>query len=104
MPVPPAGQKFRRALLVSLVTLFGLPPAVHPFLPEPFLPASAAAQSPPPSRSLTPGNPLAGRAWGVYRGPLEHSWSAYRHASGRQSQLLAKIALRPKATWFGPWL
>jgi hypothetical protein len=41
---------------------------------------------------------------GVYRGPLEHSWAAYRHASGDQRQLLAKIALRPKATWFGPWL
>ena len=73
---------------------------------------SAEARSGPPHSPLpalaagtsTPGNPLAGRPWGVYTGPLEHSWSAYREASGARRELLAKIALRPKATWFGQWL
>jgi hypothetical protein len=41
---------------------------------------------------------------GVYRGPLEHSWHAYRQAHGSERRQLAKIALRPKATWFGHWL
>ena len=58
----------------------------------------------PSSRPSTPGNPLAGRRWGVYRGPLEHSWHAYRTAEGQERALLARIAQRPKATWFGHWL
>jgi hypothetical protein len=67
---------------------------------------SDAAQDmrPPPSAAATHDNPLAGRPWGVYQGSLEHSWAAYRAASGRERDLLAKIALRPKATWFGQWL
>jgi endoglucanase len=62
------------------------------------LPATA------PLGSATTDNPLTNRSWGVYRGPLEHSWHAYRTARGRERELLAKIALRPKATWFGQWL
>lgn len=49
-------------------------------------------------------NPLAGRPWGVYKGPLEHAWRAYRTANGDERHLLGSIALRPKATWFGDWL
>jgi len=101
MPVPPAGQKFRHVLGSSLVALFALALTVPPS-------NSAAAQVSAPSaarlQSATPDNPLADRRWGVYRGPLEHSWRAYRTASGRERELLAKIALRPKATWFGHWL
>ncbi len=103
MPVPPAGQKFRHVLFSSLVALFAVAPLS---VPTTTLDAAAAA-SPPGARpvaSLTADNPLAGRHWGVYRGPLEHSWRAYRTASGAQRTQLAKIALRPKATWFGHWL
>lgn len=75
---------------------------------------TAEARSGPPSQrasparaakaSATPDNPLLARRWGVYKGPLEHSWRAYRTARGTKRKLLAKIALRPKATWFGHWL
>lgn len=49
------------------------------------------------------GNPLAGRPWGVYKGPMELAWGPYASATGANKALLAKIALRPKAAWFGPW-
>jgi endoglucanase len=49
------------------------------------------------------GNPLAGMRWGVYRGPLDGIYPAWRSAHGRKRQLLAKIALRPTAHWFGSW-
>jgi endoglucanase len=48
-------------------------------------------------------NPLAGMPWGVYRGPLDGTYPAWRAAHGRNRRLLAKIALRPSAHWFGPW-
>jgi hypothetical protein len=67
-------------------------------------PSSAATSELVPATSATPGNPLTDRPWGVYQGPLEHSWKAYRTASGQQRELLSRIALRPKATWFGHWL
>jgi endoglucanase len=50
------------------------------------------------------GNPLAGRPWGVYKGRAEQSWEPYVEASGSRKKLLAKIALRPKAKWFGGWI
>jgi hypothetical protein len=49
-------------------------------------------------------NPLAGRPWGVYKGRAEQSWQPYVDATGTQKTLLAKIALRPKAKWFGGWI
>ena len=49
-------------------------------------------------------NPLADREWGVYRGPAEMAWQPYVDAKGRRKKLLAKIALRPKAKWFGAWI
>ncbi|WP_299053350.1 glycoside hydrolase family 6 protein [uncultured Nocardioides sp.] len=49
-------------------------------------------------------NPLAGRRWGVYKGPLEQAWPPYENASGTTKKLLAEIALRPKAKWFGDWV
>ncbi len=111
MPVPPAGQKLRHFLGSSLVALFALAPLGVPLStldaaaarsgsPE-FTAGLPADQGPIP---LSVGNPLAGRPWGVYKGPLEHSWHAYRQARGQQRDLLARIALRPKATWFGQWL
>jgi hypothetical protein len=40
---------------------------------------------------------------GVYQGAAEQSWEPYVHATGRRKRLLGKIALRPKAKWFGAW-
>ena len=49
-------------------------------------------------------NPLAGLPWGVYRGQYFNSiYPDYQRASGRNRRLLAKIATRPLAFWFGSW-
>jgi len=48
-------------------------------------------------------NPLAGMTWGHYTGTLDNVYPAYQAATGRQRALLAKIALRPLAFWFGAW-
>ncbi|TQK72342.1 glycoside hydrolase family 6 protein [Nocardioides sp. SLBN-35] len=48
-------------------------------------------------------NPLAERRWGVYKGDLEQTWSAYESAGGDTKRLLGKIALRPKSLWLGDW-
>ncbi len=50
------------------------------------------------------GNPLAGRPWGVYQGRGDQAWQPYAAATGTRKQLLARIALRPKAKWFGAWI
>ncbi len=49
------------------------------------------------------GDPIAGMAWGNYSGPQDEVFPAYRAATGRDRQLLAKIALRPRVRWFGAW-
>ncbi|MET1059277.1 MAG: glycoside hydrolase family 6 protein [Nocardioides sp.] len=49
-------------------------------------------------------NPLAGRPWGVYKGNADQSWPPYVGSTGTRRKLLAKIALRPKAKWFGKWI
>ncbi len=56
-----------------------------------------------PDRRSTSANPLAGHPWGVYKGPQDQSWAPYDNATGHRKRLLAKIALRPKAKWFGAW-
>ena len=63
--------------------------------------ASAPAER---TAARTDANPLAGRTWGVYKGFAEQSWRPYVEATGTRKALLAKIALRPKAKWFGKWI
>lgn len=53
--------------------------------------------------SARPGDPLAGMPWGNYSGSQDEVFPAYRAATGRDRQLLAKIALRPRVRWFGAW-
>jgi endoglucanase len=48
-------------------------------------------------------NPLAGLRWGHSTGDLDNVYTAYASARGRDRRLLAKIALRPIAEWFGDW-
>jgi endoglucanase len=68
-------------------------------------PATArSAAAAPARRSANPTNPLANRPWGVYEGDAEQSWPPYQQATGLRKKLLAKIALRPKARWFGSWI
>ncbi|WP_181313250.1 glycoside hydrolase family 6 protein [Nocardioides campestrisoli] len=49
-------------------------------------------------------NPLAGHRMGVYQGPGDQAWAPYERSTGVNRELLAKIALRPKAKWFGAWI
>lgn len=58
----------------------------------------------PPASGTNPTNPLAGRAWGVYRGAADPAWTPYVQASGTRKRLLAAIALTPKAKFFGAWI
>jgi endoglucanase len=77
-------------LLVALAASLTLAPPAH---------SGAAAPDDP-----NPLNPLAGRTWGVYQGTQELAWKPYERATGARKALLGKIALRPKATWFGGWI
>ena len=61
-------------------------------------PATVVQRTPPET------NPLANRTWGVYKGSSDQAWTPYLRASGRKKQLLAKIALTPKAKWYGQWI
>ncbi len=63
-----------------------------------------AAASMPAAPASNPTNPLAGRPWGVYQGAGDAAWKPYVNATGAQKAALAKIALRPKAKWFGAWI
>lgn len=65
---------------------------------------TASARPAPVARTEAASNPLAGHPWGVYTGSGELSWAPYARAKGRQKELLGKIALRPKAKWFGSWI
>jgi endoglucanase len=51
----------------------------------------------------SPTDPLAGMAWGHYTGTMDGVYPAWQGALGAHKQLLAKIALRPLAYWFGSW-
>lgn len=69
----------------------------------PYRPEQEVWQAAQPAHEENPANPLAGRRWGVYGGPLEAIWAPYQASSGQQRALLEKIARRPKATWLGDW-
>jgi endoglucanase len=55
------------------------------------------------SSARTALNPLEGRPWGVYQGSYEKVTTAYAAAQGTDRALLGKIALQPRAAWFGGW-
>ncbi|WP_193605398.1 glycoside hydrolase family 6 protein [Nocardioides dongkuii] len=82
------------ALLVSLVLTGGVLAAT----------TEATAVPPAPALARASDNPLAGHRWGVYRGGAEMAWAPYQRSSGKNRRLLAKIALAPKAKWFGDWI
>jgi endoglucanase len=72
-------------------------------LPLLLLGASESVAAPEPALR-TDDNPLAGRPWGVYRGPMDQAWPPYTRATGEKKEMLARIALAPKAKWFGAWI
>lgn len=78
-------------LIACVLLAAGAPPA---------LAGTANQGAPGASRS----NPLAGIPWGIYTGSGDNSvYPFYQRASGRNRQLLAKIALRPQMFSFGAW-
>lgn len=98
-------RKSARACLTVLVSAGFLTVSLAatpspPATAEQTRPVSSSAGLPLP----TPGNPLAGRPWGVYQGNADHAWEAYQRSDGDERALLAKIALRPKVHWFGGWI
>ena len=66
--------------------------------------ADGSAAETPLREAAAPANPLAGRPWAVYKGRADQAWEPYVNATGTRKRLLAKIALRPKAKWFGAWI
>ena len=102
--VPSGPRPLRRTVRVAVAGLV-LPAAL--LAGSTGLPASSAqapAASSTPQRVAAAGNPLAGHRWGVYKGAADQSWPPYERSTGTNRALLAKIALRPKAKWFGRWI
>jgi len=65
---------------------------------------AAPARASRAAYAANPDNPLAGGTWGVYTGSADGIYPAYRAATGTRKDLLAKVALRPRARWFGTWM
>lgn len=51
-----------------------------------------------------PTNLLAGRLWGVYRGPQDQVWRPYTRSKGATRSALATIAERPRTKWYAKYL
>ncbi len=84
--------------IVSLALLTGSTPSSYAG-------ASPTGRSVSSAKATTAAvNPLKGRPWGVYKGNGEPAWKPYVESTGDKRALLAKIALRPKARWFGAWI
>ena len=64
---------------------------------------NAPPRRPRPARRTTRTTRWKGRTWGVYKGKTDQAWQPYVDATGTDKELLGKIALRPRATWFGAW-
>jgi endoglucanase len=51
----------------------------------------------------SPASPIADMTWGYYTGSDDEIYPTYQAATGADQQLLAEVALRPEANWFGSW-
>ncbi|WP_244929557.1 glycoside hydrolase family 6 protein [Nocardioides sp. W7] len=93
------------AISVAAVALGATPPATST-TPTPLARAVAAEvwQQAQPAHDENPTNPLAGRLWGVYAGPQDQVTGPYQRARGERKRLIGKIALRPRAKWYGAFV
>src|SRR4051794_39136963 len=89
----------RRTAALSLVCAGVLAGALAVAAPQ-----TAVGTTPVAERTPAETNPLANRTWGVYKGSGDQAWTPYLKAHGQKKRLLAKIALTPKAKWFGQWI
>ncbi|GEP38256.1 glucanase [Nocardioides psychrotolerans] len=94
---------YRGRVLCRLVLSLALLAALAAVAPDQEVGTTTAAPTSTTS-TTSADNPLAGRAWGVYRGAAELVWEPYERATGQRKTLLAKIALQPKSKWFGDWI
>jgi endoglucanase len=111
MTVPPAltGFPVRRTVLrlsVAALAALSLAAVTTPATTSTATAATAtavtASRAPAYRTPARPDNPLAGK-WGVYKGTADQAWAPYVNSTGEEHTLLGKIALRPRATWFGAW-
>jgi endoglucanase len=102
----------RRAVLPLLPALLALAALLAGPGLTPHSPAASAGGGEAAALLVDPGigaptnadNPLAGHPWGVYTGGAEMAWEPYVASSGPERRLLERIALQPKAKWFGAWI
>ncbi|MCY7395289.1 MAG: glycoside hydrolase family 6 protein [Nocardioides sp.] len=90
-------------LVLAVLSLLVLLPGCLAFLPV-FANATERPTAPTARRTPADENPLANRPWGVYSGNAEMAWAPYAGATGPERDQLARIALAPKAKWFGDWI
>lgn len=62
------------------------------------LTASLLGYGAPAARATSP-NPIAGD-WGLYTGPNDSVYPPYAAAGGKTRELLARVALHPRAVWY----
>ncbi len=106
-PCPSTRSTLRRLTLLGVVSAMALTLGAAP-APR-LAPAEASGATEAPSTAARSAvaaarSPLAGRRWGVYKGRADQSWEPYARSTGNERRLLGKIALRPKAKWFGGWI
>lgn len=90
---------------LAALGLAGLVPSVGHAATAPGTPRTDALTVPMGAASPSnPTNPLADRAWGVYRGSADPAWLPYLRATAENKAALATIALAPKAKFFGAWI
>ena len=102
-----SGKSSRRTAALSALSVLGagaLTSALVVAAPTSAIGEQAPAPATVVQRTPPETNPLANRTWGVYKGSSDQAWTPYLRASGRKKQLLAKIALAPKAKWYGQWI
>lgn len=112
MPYRPAAHRrfparlglLAAAVLAPVVLVSGTSTAAPAVPADRVVAVSTERGSAVPTARITDANPLSGRTMGVYQGNLDQAWPPYQRATGAEKELLAKIALRPKAKWFGAWV
>jgi endoglucanase len=95
-------------LVTALVTALAVltQPAVgvdHPTTTADATGATGATGAIGAARARAGDNPFLAHPWGIYRGRMEPSWVAWKHATGPTKRRLAYIAKKPKDHWFGHW-
>jgi endoglucanase len=96
-------QSLRRAVALTALT-GGLLVSLLAVVVTPAATGTPAERTYVADRTPAEANPLANRTWGVYKGSGDQAWTPYLRAQGTRKKLLAKIALAPKAKWYGQWI